>query len=77
MIPLNVLILKAVSKLPEKDLTISSSDFGQIKPIGLELYNNWIIAFELISILLLIALVGSVVLAKKRKSKLNKQGEQL
>ena len=77
MIPLNVLILKAVSKLPEKDLTISSSDFGQIKPIGLELYNNWNIAFELISILLLIALVGSVVLAKKRKSKLNKQGEQL
>ena len=77
MIPLNVLILKAVSKLPEKDLTISSSDFGQIKPIGLELYNNWIIAFELISILLLIALVGSVVHAKKRKSKLNKQGEQL
>ncbi len=77
MIPLNVLILKAVSRLPEKDLTISSSDFGQIKPIGLELYNNWIIAFELISILLLIALVGSVVLAKKRKSKLNKQGEQL
>ena len=77
MIPLNVLILKAVSKLPENDLTISSSDFGQIKPIGLELYNNWIIAFELISILLLIALVGSVVLAKKRKSKLNKQGEQL
>ena len=77
MIPLNVLILKAVSKLPEKDLTISSSDFGQIKPIGLELYNNWIIAFELISILLLIALVGSVVLAKKRKSKLNNKGEQL
>ena len=66
---LMVFLLKAVSKLPEKDLTISSSDFGQIKPIGLELYNNWIIAFELISILLLVALIGSVVLAKKRKAK--------
>ncbi|BAK72324.1 MAG: NADH-quinone oxidoreductase subunit J [Arcobacter sp.] len=71
MIPLNILVLKAISNLPSKDLSISDSDFGAIKPVGLELYNNWIISFELISILLLIALIGSVVLAKKRKSKLN------
>jgi len=77
MIPLNILILKAVSKLPAKDLSISNTDFGNIKPLGLELYNNWIISFELISILLLIALIGSVVLAKRRKSKLNNKGEQL
>ena len=77
MIPLNVLVLKAVSKLPPKDLNISDTNFGDIKPIGMELYNNWFIAFELISILLLIALIGSVVLAKKRKSKLNNKGEQL
>jgi NADH-quinone oxidoreductase subunit J len=76
MIPLNILILKAVSKLPSKDLSIVDRDFGDIKPIGLELYNNWIIAFELISILLLIALIGSVVLAKKRDSKLANKGEE-
>lgn len=75
MIPLNVLILKAVSKLPPKDFSITNTDFGDIKPIGLELYNNWIVAFELISILLLIALIGSVVLAKKRESKISKRGE--
>lgn len=75
MIPLNVLILKAVAKLPTKDLSISNSDFGSIKTLGLELYENWIIPFELISILLLIALVGSVVLAKKRESKLKNKGE--
>jgi NADH-quinone oxidoreductase subunit J len=77
MVPLNVLILKAVSKLPEKDLSISNTEFGDIKPVGMELYNNWFIAFELISILLLIALIGSVVLAKRRKSKINNKGEQL
>ena len=77
MIPLNILVLKAVAKLPAKDLTISDTEFGNIKPLGMELYNNWIIPFELISILLLIALIGSVVLAKKRKSKLNDKGEQL
>ncbi len=70
MIPLNVLVLKAVSNLPQKDFNIVQVDFGDIKPVGIELYNHWIVAFELISILLLIALVGSVVLAKKRKSKI-------
>src|SRR5574344_814209 len=51
-------------------LNIKEGDFGTIKPVGLILYNDWIIAFELISILLLIALVGSVVLAKRRKTKI-------
>ena len=70
MIPLNILVLKAVSNLPSKDLYPIEGDFGTIKPGGLMLYNEWIIAFELISILLLIALVGSVVLAKRRKTKI-------
>lgn len=71
MIPLNILILKAVAKLPSKDLLIVDSSFGDIKPIGMQLYNNWLFAFELISILLLVALIGAVVLAKKRTSKIN------
>ena len=70
MIPLNILVLKAVSNLPSKDLYPIEGDFGNIKTVGLILYNDWIIAFELISILLLIALVGSVVLAKRRKTKI-------
>lgn len=70
MIPLNILVLKAVSNLPSKDLYPIEGDFGTIKPVGLILCNDWIIAFELISILLLIALVGSVVLAKRRKTKI-------
>jgi len=70
MVPLNVLVLKAIANLPQKDLSPIEGDFGTIKPVGIALYNNWIIAFELISILLLIALVGSVVLAKRRKTKI-------
>ena len=77
MVPLNILILSAVSKLPTKDISITNTDFGDIKPIGIVLFDNWLVAFELISILLLVALLGSVVLAKKRKSKLNnKIGEK-
>ena len=66
MVPLNVLVLKAVSKLPSKDMLLTNTDFGGIGPVGLVLYNDWIVAFELISILLLVALIGSVSLAKKR-----------
>jgi NADH-quinone oxidoreductase subunit J len=77
MIPLNVLILEAVAKLPAKDLNITETDFGNIKPIGIVLFDNWLVAFELISILLLIALIGSVVLAKKRKSKIQAKGEEI
>ncbi|PHO13970.1 NADH-quinone oxidoreductase subunit J [Malaciobacter halophilus] len=75
VLPLNILVLKAVSNLPEKDLNIVDGNFGDIKPVGMALYNNWLVSFELISILLLVALVGSIVLAKKRKPKENK-GEQ-
>ncbi len=75
MIPLNVLVLKAVSKLPAKDLLIKESDFGDIAPLGIQLYNNWLLAFELISILLLVALIGTIVLAKKRRDDM--KGEKL
>jgi len=67
VIPFNMVILKAVSKLPYANMKIIQSDFGDIKPIGNLLYNNWIISFELISILLLVALVGSIVLARRKK----------
>ena len=66
MIPFNVVILKAVSNLPNADMNIKEGDFGDIKPIGLQLYNDWILSFELVSILLLVALVGSIVLAKRK-----------
>ncbi|MGB5867938.1 MAG: NADH-quinone oxidoreductase subunit J [Arcobacteraceae bacterium] len=75
MIPLNILILKAVSKLPAKDMLITNSDFGDIKPIGMQLYTNWLVAFELVSILLLVALIGAIVLAKKRTSRVKHTGE--
>lgn len=75
MVPLNVLILKAVSKLPAKDMLITNSTFGDLKPLGMQLYTNWIVAFELVSILLLVALIGAVVLAKKRTSRVKHKEE--
>lgn len=71
MLPINILIIKAVSNLPNADLSIveENSSFGTIKEVGMKLYQNWLVSFELISILLLVALLGAVVLVKKKKTR--------
>jgi NADH-quinone oxidoreductase subunit J len=42
--------------------------FGTIRTIGLDLFSEWVLPFELISILLLVALVGAVTLASKEEA---------
>lgn len=69
MLPINALILDTIAKMPQADMSIVEEGFGGVKEIGLILYKDWLVPFELISILLLVALIGSVVLAKKRKAK--------
>ena len=68
LIPFNYLILKAFYKLPPKSMGILGEKFGSIKLFGDELFRSWLIPFELISVLLLAALVGAVVYARKEKS---------
>ncbi len=46
---------------------LQSHNFGDIKSIGMKLYESWVFPFEMISILLLISLIGVVILAKKEK----------
>lgn len=67
LIPFNVLILKAFKTLPDQPMHILGESFGSISAFGTELFRGWLVPFELISILLLVALVGSVVLARKDK----------
>lgn len=69
MIPLNVLVIKAIAQLPNASLEILNSKFGSIKEVGMLLYTNWLISFELISILLLVALIGAIVLVKRKKNR--------
>jgi len=69
MIPINLLVLEGVSQLPDADMSIIPDGFGGIKELGMKLYTEWLLPFELISILLLVALIGAVVLAKRRTKK--------
>lgn len=66
LIPFNILVLKSFYKMPPPlSMLLLDRDFGEIKPLGLELFNHWLLPFELISILLLVALLGAVVFGRK------------
>jgi NADH-quinone oxidoreductase subunit J len=42
------------------------ADFGSYRHLGLALYTDWVLAFEMTSLLLLAAIIGAVILAKRR-----------
>jgi NADH-quinone oxidoreductase subunit J len=44
---------------------VANEGFGTIKDVGLTLFSKWVLPFELVSILLLVALVGAVTLSKR------------
>ncbi len=43
--------------------------FGTIKSVGQELFSDYVLPFEMVSILLIVSLVGSVILANKKEAK--------
>ena len=44
----------------------SSTDFGTVRSIGTDLFTTFFYAFEAISLLLVVAMIGAVLLAKRR-----------
>jgi len=68
LIPVASLLIKVVKTLPGSEATIVGSGFGGVKEVGLVLFQDWLLPFEIVSLLLLVSLVGAVVLAGKRRS---------
>ena len=64
--PIAWFLFKIVNSLPGSDTKIIGNGFGGVKEVGLQLFHNWLLPFEIVSIMLLVALVGAVVLAGKR-----------
>ncbi len=65
--PVAALLIGAINKIPGVEQTIVDEGFGEVKEVGLLLFREWLLPFEIVSILLLVALVGAVVLAGKRR----------
>ncbi|MCL2791362.1 MAG: NADH-quinone oxidoreductase subunit J [Desulfobulbus sp.] len=64
--PIGLLLAKIVKSLPVHSTAIMGNKFGGVKEVGLLLFRDWLIPFEIVSILLLVSLVGAVILAGKR-----------
>lgn len=44
---------------------VTNSNVSNVKEIGIEVFTKYVIPFELVSVLLLVALVGAIIMAKK------------
>ena len=65
ILPFAYLLISMLEFLPPaKELP---EGFGELKSVGFTLFNDYLLPFEAISILLLISLVGAIVLAQKEK----------
>lgn len=63
-----LLVLLGLSLLKSQTLGFVplDSDFGYVSPVGRLLFTRYLVPFELTSVLLLIAIVGSVVMGKRK-----------
>ncbi len=69
---IGLFFIKAISifhGLPPSSNITNPTDFGTVKAVGELLFTNYILQFEMASVLLLAAIVGSVTLAQKPKKK--------
>ena len=64
--PIAGLLINISRTLPATEVTVFDDGFGSVKEVGQLLFTQWLLPFEIVSILLLVALVGAVVLADKR-----------
>ena len=65
--PIAFFLIKVINRLPDMQVSFAGAGFGGIKEVGLIFFTEWLVPFEIVSILLLVALVGAVVLAGKRE----------
>ena len=66
IVPIDIALLKALGTLPEKSLSVLANGFGSVKALGIVLYHDWLLPFELISILLIVSLIGAIIFAKRK-----------
>jgi len=59
-------LVVAVSRLQPGLSTELPAGFGTLGSLGAQLYTQWLLPFEALSLLLLVAMVGAVVVAKSR-----------
>jgi NADH-quinone oxidoreductase subunit J len=65
---LMLIIISAISKIDvEQMVQINAGDSGLIKVLGMNLFKNYVLPFEISSVLFLSAMIGAVVIGKKEE----------
>jgi NADH-quinone oxidoreductase subunit J len=65
-IGLVVLVASAIRDSVGGEMAVVGSDFGTVKAVGRALFTQYLLPFEATSLLLLVAIVGAVVVAKEK-----------
>lgn len=71
VLPITILIYKSTAALYASFATM---EVVSSKVVGKLLFSEWVLPFEIVSILLLCAMVGAIVIARKEKSRQEEQG---
>lgn len=66
ILPFSAILIDLILRSNIAVNSVTDDKFGTIKDVGLTLFSQWVLPFELVSILLLVALVGSVTLSKRK-----------
>ncbi len=64
--PFGILVYKALLTL-HRHFEETKEGYGELKAMGETLFGEWVLPFEAISVLLLCAMVGAVVIARREK----------
>jgi NADH-quinone oxidoreductase subunit J len=65
--PFSLLMYKALTHL-HRTFEVSKEGYGTLKLMGGELFENWVLPFEIVSVLLLVAMVAAIVIARKESA---------
>ncbi|WP_224361304.1 NADH-quinone oxidoreductase subunit J family protein [Hyalangium versicolor] len=68
-IGLFVALALAIARVPNQMAVLDASQqatFGTLRAVGASIFTTWLLPFEAVSLLLLVAMVGAVVVAKSR-----------
>ena len=63
-----VLIVTFAAGFEDTRIEIARDDIGDASSIGATLFGSWVLAFEILSVILLAALTGAIVLSRRQES---------
>jgi NADH-quinone oxidoreductase subunit J len=63
---IETIVVISASMMPGRSTAQLTVDFGSVQAIGRELFTTYLYPFELTSVLLIVAILGAVVMAKKK-----------